>query len=85
MNLEEVREHIDRIDAQLIELFNERLDLVPHVVNAKLEMGKPIFDPGRERDKLAGIAQAAPQDRHLALLASNEYEQDRAEPLPGIA
>ena len=57
MNLEEVREHIDRIDAQLIELFNERLDLAPHVVNAKLEMGKPIFDPGRERDKLAGIAQ----------------------------
>jgi len=29
MNLEEVREHIDRIDAQLIELFNERLDLAP--------------------------------------------------------
>ena len=84
MNLEEVREHIDRIDAQLIELFNERLDLAPHVVNAKLEMGKPIFDPGRERDKLAGIAQAAPQDRQAQLISlfsllmnMNKIEQNR--------
>lgn len=84
MNLEEVREHIDRIDAQLIKLFNERLDLAPRVVKAKLEMGKPVFDPGRERDKLAGIAQAAPQDRQAQLISlfsllmnMNKIEQNR--------
>ena len=84
MNLEDVREHIDRIDAQLIKLFNERLDLAPRVVKAKLEMGKPVFDPGRERDKLASIAQVAPQDRQAQLISlfsllmnMNKIEQNR--------
>lgn len=84
MNLDEVREHIDRIDTQLIGLFNERLDLAPHVVKAKLEMNKPVFDPAREREKLAQVAQNAPDDRKAQLISlfsllmnMNKIEQNR--------
>ena len=82
--LEEVREHIDRMDAQLYQAFNSRLDLAPRVVKAKLEMGKPVFDPGRERDKLAGIAPGGPSRRAAQLISlfsllmnMNEIEQNR--------
>lgn len=84
MNLQEVREQIDRIDSDLIRLFNERLDLAPSVVKAKIEMDKPIFDPARERDKLASIAQGAPESRQAQLVSlfsllmnMNKIEQNR--------
>lgn len=84
MDLSEVRTRIDAVDSQLLRLFNERLDLAAEVIAAKEQMDKAVFDPGRERDKLAGIAQAEPPERrHQAialfslLMSMNKAEQLR--------
>ena len=49
MNLEEIREQIDEIDAQILELFCRRMDLVKQVAEYKIENGLPVLHPGREQ------------------------------------
>ena len=84
MTLEETRERIDAVDAQLLALFNERLDLAADVAAAKRAMGKAIYDPARERQKLYGLAQAAEDTRQAQtvsffslLMSMSKAEQAR--------
>lgn len=58
MNLQEIRQHIDRIDRQLLELLNERADLVHEVGVVKKRDGLQIYAPEREEAllrKLVGM------------------------------
>lgn len=48
MNLDELRQEIDRIDAQLIELLKQRAACVHQVGDTKRASGAPIFVPERE-------------------------------------
>ena len=57
MKLEDLREDIDRIDTKLIELFERRMEVVSKVADYKKSVGMPVFDPERERLKLADISQ----------------------------
>ena len=84
MTLDDVRRELDEIDSQLIELFDRRLDLAPEVAKAKLSMNKPVFDPERERRKLASITARARDDRapqlislFSLLMSMNKIEQNR--------
>ena len=52
MNLEKLRQGIDRIDDQLLDLFNERLELVHQVGRLKNRSGAPIYRPEREQEIL---------------------------------
>lgn len=61
MELSEIRKEIDRIDTALCENFVKRMDIATEVAKAKIEMGKQIYDPARERDKLHGIAESVPE------------------------
>lgn len=61
MELPEIRKRIDEIDAALCEGFVERMDIATEVARAKMAMGKKIYDPGRERDKLYSIAKSVPE------------------------
>ena len=49
MDLNNIRQEIDRIDDQLVSLFIERMDAVGQVASAKRQTGKPIMDHPRER------------------------------------
>jgi chorismate mutase/prephenate dehydratase len=49
MTLDELRERIDTIDDKLLELFNERMELVHQVGELKNTTGAPIYRPERER------------------------------------
>ena len=60
MELTDVRTQIDSIDSQLLELFCRRMDLAQEVAAAKKGMKKAVFDPARERAKLADIMDRAP-------------------------
>ena len=62
MDLADVRSRIDAIDAQLIELFCERMACAADVAAAKAGTGKAVFDPARERDKLLNVASRVPED-----------------------
>jgi len=65
MDLQEIRSIIDKIDAQLIQLFKERMDLTKKVAEYKKLHGLPIHDPVREREILKRVSQKA----------ENEYEE----------
>lgn len=61
MDLTSLRGEIDRIDRQLLSLFEERMDIVREVAQYKKEQGLPVFHPEREQqvlDQAAGRAKA---------------------------
>jgi monofunctional chorismate mutase len=55
LDLGEIRENIDNIDKQLVQLFEERMRLTGQVAEFKLQTGKKVLDEERERQKLEAI------------------------------
>ena len=62
MELSDYRTQIDRIDAELLQLFAERMQTAAGIAAYKKSHGLPVLDAGREREKLAQIVKAAPED-----------------------
>ncbi len=50
LDLLEIRNRIDKIDSQLVELLEERLSIVQEVAMFKKQTGKKIFDEVREKE-----------------------------------
>ncbi len=50
MKLEEIREHIDRLDTALLLLLAERQSLMPYVAEEKRKKNLPIAHPKREQE-----------------------------------
>ena len=48
MDLDNIRQEIDKIDDQIVQLLEERMHLVEGVVAYKKSTGKPILDTKRE-------------------------------------
>lgn len=59
MELSDIRKEIDGIDAQLVKLFCQRMELAAQVADYKKEHNLPIFVPGREQEILERTAQQA--------------------------
>ncbi len=55
MNLEEIREEIEDIDARILELIARRASLAQKVLVAKRELGLPIDDP-EQNERVLGRA-----------------------------
>ena len=55
LDLNEIRNNIDKIDSQLVELFEERMKLTTEVAEYKIETGKKVLDPAREKAKLESV------------------------------
>jgi chorismate mutase len=55
----ELRDSIDRIDRQLVELVTERLRLVMQVGEIKRAHGLEVYDAERERELLERVGKAA--------------------------
>jgi chorismate mutase len=49
MNIDDLRSEIDRLDSELLRIFNQRASLALRIGELKKEVGLPIFDPGREK------------------------------------
>ena len=60
--LEMIRNRIDQVDAQIVDLLEERLALAGEVAAYKKETGKAVFDPVREREKIEKVRQLAKTD-----------------------
>ena len=58
--LSELRREIDRIDGEIFRLFSERAGVAEQVAAYKRERGMRVFDPARERAKVADAAERAP-------------------------
>ena len=55
MELSDYRAQIDRIDAELLQLFAERMQTAAGIAAYKKSHGLPVLDAGREREKLDSI------------------------------
>ena len=53
MNLEEARQIITEIDAQMVSLFEKRMEAVAEVATYKMQEGLPVLDPSREAEVIA--------------------------------
>ena len=59
IDLTKSRESIDRIDKQIVELFEERMKVAGDVAEYKRNTGKKVFDPEREAQKLETLGKMA--------------------------
>ncbi len=55
MDLLELRDKLDVIDAQIVELYEKRMEICGQVAEYKIETGKKVFDRQREAEKLARV------------------------------
>ena len=58
-DLSKIREQINNIDDQLVELWKERMTLALSVAEYKKENNMPVYDPQRERELLNRVAEIA--------------------------
>lgn len=55
MNLTELRDKLDVVDAQIVALYEDRMELCRQVAEYKLENGRKVFDKQREVEKIAKV------------------------------
>ena len=58
--LRELRARIDLVDRSILELVNERLELVQQIKERKVAAGIEFLDPGREQAMLRDLLAANP-------------------------
>ncbi len=80
MELNELRNEIDKIDDSLVKLFVERMKLSAQIADYKKENKLPIYVPSREREKLQSIAKLAGEemDNYTRVLYSMIFELSRS-------
>lgn len=62
MDLKELRNNIDRIDSELVKLFQERMEIAAQVAKYKQENNLPVFNREREREVLNSVtARVSPE------------------------
>ncbi len=54
-DLGELREKIDGIDAKIVALYEERMEVCKEVAEYKLQNGKKVFDRAREKEKIEKV------------------------------
>lgn len=54
-DLQELRKEIDRIDKEMVRLFEERMEICKNVAEYKIETGKKVFDRQREEEKIKAV------------------------------
>ena len=62
MGINELRQRIDSIDNELVELFRRRMDVSREIAQCKKAEGRKVYDGAREREKLAEIAEKSGED-----------------------
>ncbi|MCQ2539807.1 MAG: prephenate dehydratase [Acetatifactor sp.] len=55
MDLLELRDQIDGIDTQIVDLYERRMEICKQVAEYKISTGKKVFDKQREMEKLAKV------------------------------
>lgn len=62
MELNDYREQIDRIDDEIVRLFQQRMEVAAAIGAYKKEHGLPVLQAGREREKLADLTGKTRED-----------------------
>lgn len=62
VDLQECREQLDRIDQEIVKLFEQRMAICGKVAEDKIKTGKAVYDGEREKQKLEAVRQMAHGD-----------------------
>jgi chorismate mutase/prephenate dehydratase len=68
MDIKQLREQIDGVDKQMIELYRQRMEISEGIAAYKQSVGKAIYDPERERKKLVEVAGQVPENLRTGAL-----------------
>ncbi|MBQ7067393.1 MAG: prephenate dehydratase [Lachnospiraceae bacterium] len=71
MDLGEIRQELDKIDKEIVALYEKRMEACERVAQYKIETGKPVLDKEREEAKL----------KQVTSLASSEFNKKGVEEL----
>ena len=78
-SLGELREALDKIDNEIAELYEKRMEVCRKVGEYKVKSGKKVFDRQREKEKLADVMSKVEGDFNKnpgAVSAAHVYEQE---------
>ena len=80
MDLKDYRQEIDKIDDQLIDLFEKRMATASAIAAYKKEHGLPVLDTGREIQKMRAILSKVPMEmrNYTSVLYSSLFELSRS-------
>lgn len=80
MNLDELRAEIDKIDDQLIKLFQDRMEVASKIGQYKKDNGLPVLNSQREREILNEVADKSKPEMksYLRVLYSLLFELSRS-------
>lgn len=80
MNLEELRQKIDKIDEEMIRLFEKRMDIAGEIAQFKKDSNLPVLSASREREKLAVVTAEARDDMksYISVLYPLLFELSRS-------
>ena len=62
LDLNEIRQEIDKIDASIVEMFEKRMDLCKNVALFKIQNNKNVLDKQREVEKIKKVMDLAEND-----------------------
>jgi monofunctional chorismate mutase len=81
MDLQDLRQQIDKIDDDLIRLFGQRMDVSSEIAQYKKQHNIPVYDPARERQKLYDVSGKVEERRaaYATALYSLLFELSRAD------
>jgi chorismate mutase/prephenate dehydratase len=84
MDLQDLRSQINKIDDELIRLFEQRMDVSVEIARYKRRHNIPIYDPVREREILGNISRKAGEGRkssvnalYSLLFELSRFEQEK--------
>ncbi len=60
MTIDDYRKEINRLDSELLRIFNERAGLALKIGEIKKELGIPVYDPEREKRIFDAMAKDNP-------------------------
>ena len=80
MDIDDIRKEIDRLDNELLKIFNERADLALKIGEIKKEKGLPVYDPDREKrifDRMRSANPGPLEDNAIVRLFERVIDESR--------
>ena len=69
VDLQDLREEINKIDREIVDLYRKRMETAEAIGEWKRENGVPVYDPGRERQLLDKVAELAGEEHENGVRA----------------
>ncbi|GFO61375.1 chorismate mutase [Geomonas silvestris] len=80
MTIDEIRAEIDRLDSELLRIFNERASLALRIGEIKKGLDLPVYDPAREKrifQRMASENQGPLDDQAIVRLFERVIDESR--------